>query len=181
MIGRVSARWMAAVAALLVWALAAGSALFWYLRVGSVTQSQGAPVAGSGLGMTPADAQQVARALGATDAAPAAEAPPPDVLGRLALRGVVTQGGQGAALIAVDGKPPKPLRVGAGLPVEGDWRVQALEPHAVVLAAGDRQARLQMPEPGQRKSGTARPEGAAPTQGPQPVAAEVPAGEVRVR
>jgi general secretion pathway protein C len=56
-------------------------------------------------------------------------------------------GNHGAALIAVDGKPPKPVRVGAALDgVEGGWKLQSLAPRAAVLATdGHQQARLEMP------------------------------------
>ncbi|MFT4194233.1 type II secretion system protein N, partial [Ottowia sp.] len=91
----------------------------------------------------------VARMLGAPE--PTAAAPAPDVVSRLALRGIVTHGSRGAALIAVDGKPAKPVRVGAPLDgVEGGWKVQAVEPRAVVLAADGRQARLEMPKLSER-------------------------------
>ena len=52
----------------------------------------------------------------------------------------------GAALIAEQGQPPKPYRVGAKLP--GGWTLQAVLRRSAVLDAGDgRQMRLQMPEP----------------------------------
>jgi general secretion pathway protein C len=140
----------------LVWALLAGSALFWVLRAGSQWQPVSAQVTGGSPGMLVADARMVARALGASGAVDAA--PAPDVVSRLALRGIVTHGSRGAALIAVDGKPARPVRVGAALEgVEGGWILQSLDPGAAVLAAGDQQARLEMP----RKSSPATPEASA--------------------
>ena len=92
----------------------------------------------------------MARALGATSAAATA---PPDVAGRLVLRGVVTHGGRGAALIAVDGRAAKPLRVGGLLDgVDGDWRLRSVSPHAAVLVADGRELRLEMPAPAARSS-----------------------------
>jgi general secretion pathway protein C len=128
-----------------VWALLAGSALFWALRAGSPWEPVPAQVAGTPPGALVADARRVAQALGASGAGDAA-APAPDVLSRLMLRGVVTHGSRGAALIAVDGKPAKPVRVGAVLEgVEGGWTLQSVAPRVAVLAAGDQQARLEMP------------------------------------
>ena len=144
MMWRSSPRLTASVLTALVWALLAGSAVFWAMRMGGAPLVN-APVAGGPAGAAPVDAHLVARMLGAPDgAAPAA--PAANITSRLALRGIVTYEGRGAALIAVDGKPPKPVRVGATLPgVEGGWAVQSLTPRTVVLAAGDQQAQLSMP------------------------------------
>jgi len=140
---RLPPRLTAGLAAALIWALAAGSALFWALRASGAGAPVDAQVAG---GPTPGaptpDAHAVARVLGVPDAA-AAQAP--DVVSRLALRGIVTHDGLGAALIAVDGKPAKPVRVGAALEGVDGWTLQSVSPRAVVLAAGAQQARLEMP------------------------------------
>ena len=152
--GRLSPRLTAGLLTLAIWALVAGSALFWALRLGSGPQRPDAAVAGGPPpgGMT-VDTQAVARALGAVDAPAAAAAPAPDVVARLALRGIVTHGGRGAALIAIDGKPARPVRVGATLDgVEGGWTVRSVTPRAVVLAADGREARLEMPPLAQRSS-----------------------------
>ncbi len=137
-------RFAPALAALLLWALAAGSALYWALHAASSAPPAAAATAAPGL--PPLDAQAVARGLGAADdAPPAAQAAPPDA--RYALAGVVAHGSErGAALIAEQGQPPKPYRVGAKLP--GGWTLQAVLRRSAVLDAGDgRQMRLQMPEP----------------------------------
>jgi general secretion pathway protein C len=124
-----------------------------------------APVAGGAPAALTVDSAQVARALGATAAAPAAPAAAPELGGRLALKGVVTHGGQGAALIALDGKPARPLRVGALLEgVDGGWRLRAVSPHAAVLAADGRELRLEMPAPAARTAAA----GAAPMSPPLP-------------
>ena len=142
-------------ATLLVWALAVGSAMFWWLQPGAVAPAGGSAVAGAApVGGPAVDVAAVARALGAQPggAAPAA----PDVAARLALRGVLTHGRGGAALIAVDGQPAKPLRVGARLEgLDGDWKLRAVTPHAAVLAAGGRELRLELPLPDQRPAGGA--------------------------
>lgn len=180
---RASPRLAAGVAAALVWALAAASVLLWFLRIGSVGAPDAVPVAGQGAGMGPVDVRQVAQALGAADAGAARSAPAPDVLARLKLHGVVTQNGRGAALISVDGKPAKPVRAGAALPdVGGGWAVQTLAPHAVVLAADGRQARLEMPPLDQRPRGDALfPDGvppAAPAQAGQWQQSHMPAPQM---
>lgn len=151
---------------LALWALVAGSALWWWLRVGQLSAPLRAPVAGAATAVAAVDTAQVARALGATASAPAAAAPAPDLAGRLALRGIVTHQGRGAALIAVDGKPARPLRVGAALEgVDGGWRLRALSPHAAVLAADGRELRLEMPALAARSSAG---DAVAPPRPPMP-------------
>ena len=148
-----SPRLTAGLLTLALWALVAGSALWWWLRVGQLSAPWRAPVAGAAPPVTAVDSAQVARALGAVPAAQAASAPAPDVAGRLALRGIVTYQGRGAALIAVDGKPARPLRVGATLEgVDGGWRLRSVSPHAAVLAADGRELRLEMPALARRSS-----------------------------
>jgi general secretion pathway protein C len=156
-----SPRLTAGLSAALIWALTAGSALFWALHAGGQRTPVDAQVAGgppSGA-LTP-DAQAVGRLLGVSG--PAA-APGPDVVGRLALRGIVTHGHRGAALIAVDGKPAKPVRVGAALEgVDGGWKLQSVAPRSVVLAADGQQARLEMPPLSERASASSAPAAARP-------------------
>lgn len=139
------------VATLLVWALVAGSAVFWLLRLGGGQLPIDVPVAGSRTAGGPAvDPRLVARALGAegdTTGTPA----PAEVTSRLRLLGVVTHEGRGAALIAVDGKPARPVRVGATVPgLDGDWTVRGVTPHAALLMSDGREARLEMPPLDQR-------------------------------
>ena len=77
------------------------------------------------------DSASVARALGG-GAAPIANVVAP-VSSRFVLAGVVTGGvHRGAALIAVDGKPAKPYRVGAV--VSEQWVLASVQPRLVVLA-----------------------------------------------
>lgn len=174
---RLSPRASAGLLTLLIWALAAGSALFWALRLGTGPQRPDAAVAGGPPpGGVAVDTRTVARALGAVDASASAAAPAPDVVGRLKLRGIVTHGSRGAALIAIDGKPPKPVRVGAALEgVEGGWTLRSVSPSAVVLAADDREARLEMPPLSQRSSAGDAVAPARPLPPPAPPAAPVPA------
>ncbi|MCL1961890.1 MAG: hypothetical protein FWG56_09010 [Desulfovibrionaceae bacterium] len=166
-----SPRLATGLAAALVWALAAGSALFWALRAGGGGTLVDAPAAGGPLpGAAAPDARAVGRVLGVPGSATAA-APASDITSRLTLRGIVTQGSHGAALIAVDGKPPRPVRAGAALEgVEGGWTLQSVTPSAVVLAAGDEQARLEMPPLSARSSAS---DAAAPAR---PAPAMMPPG-----
>ncbi|HQD15607.1 MAG TPA: type II secretion system protein N [Ottowia sp.] len=165
MTARLAPRLATGLPTLLLWALLAASALWWWLRAGQPVAPPQAPVAGGAPAALTVDSAQVARALGATAAAPAAPAAAPELGGRLALKGVVTHGGQGAALIALDGKPARPLRVGALLEgVDGGWRLRAVSPHAAVLAADGRELRLEMPAPAARTAAV----GVAPVAPPLP-------------
>ncbi|MFD1711646.1 hypothetical protein FVQ98_07845 [Ottowia sp. GY511] len=175
-----SSRWAVGGVTLAVWALAAGSALFWYLRAGDTGLPVKAPATGAGNGAVQVDTRVVARTLGAPEARVATE-PAADVTGRLALRGVVTHQGRGAALISVDGKPPvKPLLVGAVLEGLDGWAIRSVSQRAVVIAAGERQAKLEMPAMELRSSkGDAvappRPAQPATTPGLLPAPAPAPA------
>lgn len=141
-----SSRWAVSGLTVAVWALAAGSALFWYLRAGSTGVPTQVAAVGSGPGAVQVDTRAVARTLGAPDASANHQQAAPDITGRLALRGVVTQQGRGAALISVDGKPPvKPLRVGAAVDGADGWSVRSVSQRAVVIVADGREARLEMP------------------------------------
>jgi len=86
---------------------------------------------------------------------------------------VVTHGARGAALIALDGQPARPLRVGAELEgVEGGWRLRSVAPHGALLAAaGGRELRLEMPPLERRSSGSAA---AVPSHPAPPVPAGRP-------
>ncbi|MES2186080.1 MAG: type II secretion system protein N [Pseudomonadota bacterium] len=104
-------RWAPPAATAVLWALAAGSALFWGLRLsGPASAPAYAPIAASEA--PDADAGALGRVLGAVrseapQAAPAAS--------RFVLLGVLADvsSGGGAALLAVDGQPARPFRVGS--------------------------------------------------------------------
>ncbi len=113
---------------LVVWALAAASVAYWGLRLlARPGMPAPAPLAASAL--VASDPAVVARLLGAT---PAQAAPQASLASRFALSGVVAGApGGGAALIAVDGKPASPFRVGS-----------AVEEGLVLQSASARQATL---------------------------------------
>ena len=115
----------------LLWAGAAGCAVFWGLRLAG--PASGAMLAPVELGApVSADPAAVARLLGATTGPVAAA--PVAVASRFTLIGVLAgrQNG-GAALIAVDGKPARPVRVGGTL--EEGLVLQSLSGRKAVLGA----------------------------------------------
>ena len=158
--------WLPRIVTFALAAVAAGSAVYWVLQ-------WPAPAAPSGVAVAdmqppvPANTAAVAWALGAPGGAgvaggnPALAAP---ALGssRFALTGVVAGASQaGAALIAVDGKPPKPFVVGASV---GDgWVLRSVQARRAVLVRSGALAQpdvadaaalvLEMPAPFNSKKG----------------------------
>ena len=128
------ARWPSVTATVVLWAAAAASIVFWGLRM--ATPADGVrPPAVSTVAALNVDSAAVARVLGAQPAVERVVAAP-DAASRFHLLGVVADDtGRGAALIAVDGKPPRPYRVGATL-AEG-YVLQSLDARAVNIG-GDR-------------------------------------------
>lgn len=125
--------------------LAAASVVFWGLRLAAPPESTAPPALVSA--PVAVDPAEVAKAFGATTAPLASLAP--DAGNRFVLLGVVADGDQrGAALIAVDGKAPRPYRVGQQL---GDGYVlQSVDLRAAKLGAGadtPTLLTLQMPKP----------------------------------
>jgi general secretion pathway protein C len=138
--------WPARVAAFILAAAAAGSLVVWglQLRAPMATALPAPPVQPQ----LQVDAGVVARALGAATGAAAPQAAPALTSSRMALVGVLAHGSQGgAALIAVDGKPPKPVTVGGR--VGEDWVLASVAPRRAVLrnaaGAGDETFTLEMP------------------------------------
>lgn len=141
--------WLPRTGSFAVWLLAAGCAVYWGLKLPAVsTSAPAAPVATGPA--APADPAAVARLLGATAAAAGAgPAAAPAQSTRFALVGVVSARSRGgAALIAVDGKPAKPYRVGAQ--VEDGLVLQSVAPRRATLgpaAEGPAAFTLEMPLP----------------------------------
>ncbi|WPB57500.1 type II secretion system protein N [Xylophilus sp. GOD-11R] len=114
-----------------LWALAFASAAFWGLRLSA--PPAGAPYAppAAPLPATP-DSAALARLLGALPEPDAPGAPPE--AGRFSLIGVLAgRTSAGAALIAVDGQPAKPFRVGSQV-VPG-YVLKSVGPRRIVLGA----------------------------------------------
>lgn len=124
--------WGVRLATLALWLLAAASTVYWGLRLSAPAGGPGVPAVVASL---PApDAQALARLLGAQAAAPQA-LPVASAPSRFALVGVLAgrQSGGGAALIAIDGQPARPYRVGAT--VDAGLVLQSLGPREAHLGA----------------------------------------------
>ncbi|MDD2730318.1 type II secretion system protein N [Malikia sp.] len=131
-------RWLAAG----LWLLAGLSASYWGLHGWGDAELASVPAPAAE--RTLADPRAVARGLGA--GVPVAAEPAPADASRHVLLGVVrAAGGRGAALIATDGQPPKPYRVGAALP--GGLLLRELTPREAWLgpAEGEATQRLSLP------------------------------------
>jgi general secretion pathway protein C len=131
MVSNLHSRWAVAGATFVLWALVAAGAVYWGLKLSGRTAAATAPAAART--PAPADPAAVARLLGSGPQA-ATAAPVASVASRFALVGVVASRGDNAtALIAVDGKPAKPFRVGGA--VDEGLVVQSVEARRVILAA----------------------------------------------
>ena len=113
-----------ALAAGLLWLAAGLSIGYWVLQAWG--RSPVTAVAAVPTPQPQTDVASVARALGALPAAQPEAAAPVALASRYRLLGVVSRPGQrGAALIALDGQPPRPYTVGAAL--EGGLMLQAVD------------------------------------------------------
>ncbi len=133
-------RWLAAG----LWLLAGLSASYWGLRAWGDAElvNVPAPVAEP----VAVDPQAVARGLGAASAVASPAEGEPIEASRHVLLGVVRDGaGRGAALIASDGQPAKPYRIGDELP--GGLLLRELTPREVLLGPveGEATQRLSLP------------------------------------
>lgn len=123
--------WLARLAAFLVAMLLAASVVYWVMRWPARDGGPALPVAAAPDALPAADAPALARLLGA-NTAPVAAVAAPDAASRFRLTGIVATGaGKGVALVAMDGKPAKPYRVGSQLG-EG-WVLQSVEARSVAL------------------------------------------------
>ncbi len=131
MVSTLQSRWAVAGSTFVLWALVAASAVYWGLKLTARAGAVAAPVAVRT--PPPADPVAVARLLGSSPKGPEG-VPVASVSSRFVLTGVVaSRNRQGAALIAVDGKPAKPFGVGAA--VEEGLVLQSVEGRRAVLAA----------------------------------------------
>ncbi len=150
---RMSARWWT----LVVWALAAGSALFWGLKV----FVKAAPLPPHTQTAAPAVATRgdLSRLLGAdAPVAVASATPEPAADARFQLIGVVSPRSpqaarEGVALIAVDGQAPKAFRVGSV--VDGQNVLQAVAARGATLGprGGPALVALDLPPPAPAATG----------------------------
>ncbi len=126
------ARWPSA----LIWAVVGFSAVAWFLHIqGLYASRQLAPAAQIDAQSAP-DTVALARLLGDGEApvASAVAQPSNPVAGRFSLAGVVLSGGNSVALISVEGKPPKPVMIGAE--VEGGWVLRHVGVKRAELSSG---------------------------------------------
>ncbi|HWI79315.1 MAG TPA: type II secretion system protein N [Ramlibacter sp.] len=130
MVTTLGSRWAVAGSTFALWALVAASAAYWGLKLSGGDDVATAPPAARS--PAPADPAAVARVLGSSPTV-ATAAPPPSAGSRFALVGVVANRGHGgAALVSIDGKPPKPFRVGTA--VEEGLVLQSVDARRAVLA-----------------------------------------------
>ncbi|MDO9313482.1 MAG: type II secretion system protein N [Burkholderiaceae bacterium] len=123
--------------ALIVWALVAGSLVFWGLRLFAQAAPSPTPaVASSDLMASQGD---LTRLFGAAPVAPPVdviEALAPDVSARFRLTGVMAPkrpSEQGLAVISVDGNPARVYRVGAL--IEGEWVLREVSLRTATVAS----------------------------------------------
>jgi len=138
--------WTPRLAAFAVAMMLAGSLVFGGLQWPHADTGRPLPQVPTRSDQTPVDATVVARLLGA-DAASAAPAAAPDAASRYRLTGVIASGqGRGIALIAIDGKAPKPYRV--GMVLEEGLVLQSVERRLAIVGAeakGPERFRLELP------------------------------------
>ncbi|WP_298932893.1 type II secretion system protein N [uncultured Ramlibacter sp.] len=149
MLSKLQSLWVVRGASFLLWALVAGSAVFWALRL-AASPSGGAVAAPLPRAVAPADAALVARLLGASAQSAATAAPVASLASRFALVGVVAGAQRGAALIAVDGKPARPFRVGSQID-EGLWLLSVQGQQAALAASANGPAVLTLELPALRR------------------------------
>jgi general secretion pathway protein C len=112
--------------------LLAASVVFWAMRWPARETARELPLPAGNMEVPAASATVLARLLGA-GSSPAENVVAPDAASRFRLIGVVGLGsGQGVALVSIDGKPPRPYRVGSVL--EEGLMLQSVEPKRVALA-----------------------------------------------
>ena len=149
-------RWPAATVTTLLWGLAGASGVFWGLRL-STPPDAPVPRAVAGAAVAVPEPLALSRLLGGSPAETVLAALPA-ASSRFVLRGVVAdRDGQGAALVAVDGKPARPFRVGGQL-TEG-YVLQSVTVRAATLGArvdGVPALTLQLPVPPMAIPGPAR-------------------------
>lgn len=141
--------WPVRIATFAVFALAAASAAFWFLKVWGASQPGRVGLAAVA-SAPPLDPQAVAQVLGGGAAALRVADLPVAASSRFVLRGVVADTAHaGVALIAVDGKPAKPFAVGTV--IDGRLLLQSVNGRRAVLASamdGAPEVALELPLPG---------------------------------
>ncbi len=127
----------------MLWALAAGSAAFWFLQNLAVSSSDTASTSQMMAASSPKQndnlTPQVALALGAINpVAPTSASVLAAMQARFQLQGIVANGTRGAVLISVDGKPAKPYRVGAA--IEDGLEVTSVKARSAAMGSNGTEA-----------------------------------------
>jgi general secretion pathway protein C len=135
------ALWFSRIVTFVFAALAAGSAVYWGLQWSSLGGGAAVAAVDSPQQWT-AQTSAVEKALGGLGQAPGLDSGAPSaplLATRFVLIGVVAGTSQaGAALIGVDGKPPRPFEVGARL--ADDWVLKSVQGRRAVLARNGAEA-----------------------------------------
>lgn len=117
-----------------MWAALAASAVFWGLRLG--TRSAPLPPQARTVAVDQAARGDVLRLLAGPAAASATAVAEPQIASRFRLVGVMAAANEqsaaaGLALLSIDGKPARAIRVGAV--VDGDWVLQSVSARRVEI------------------------------------------------
>lgn len=138
------------VCAFVIWALVAGTVVFWGLRM--FVRAPEAPAHAVPVGAAVAVRGDLARLLGAAPVATAAAAATPEASSRFRLLGVMAPkgpqaeaSGQGVALIAVDGKPARAFAVGARLDTDLVLQAVSLRSASIGPPEGVASVKLEIP------------------------------------
>jgi general secretion pathway protein C len=125
-----------------IWTLAAASVAFWVLRWPSSDLPLTVNTATATSLSSPNQGAQTARALGQPHAKSAS--PVLQASSQYKLMGVIASAsGQGSALIATDGQPPKAYRVGQS--VQDGWNLVALTARQARLRSSGAEILLELP------------------------------------
>ncbi|MEO8806235.1 MAG: hypothetical protein ABI433_09135 [Burkholderiaceae bacterium] len=171
---------LARLSAFVIWALVAATAVFWGLRLW--VRSAEAPQYTVPVGDVVVARGDLSRLLGATPAATAAVVATPELASRFRLIGIMApkaaaasaQAGQGVALIAVDGKPPKAFVVGSALDTNMVLQSVSLRTAAIGPAQGSAAVTLELPPLAAAATGTLPALGAGAPRNPATAPAPVP-------
>ena len=137
-----TSHWSSGLAAC-AWALAAASAVYWGLQLTSPQTVQSATSLSTAPERQPEVAPAIARALGQMAAQ---EGPKAQTNSQFKLLGVIaSSSGQGSALIATDGQPPKAYRVGQA--VQDGFTLVSLTPRQARLQSSSADVLLELPNP----------------------------------
>lgn len=130
-----------------LWAFVTASLAYWALKLGRSPSVAVAPVVRTTAQIDPAVVAQLLGSVPQAAVSAGGTAPAPSLASRFSLLGVVAARSRGgAALIAIDGKPARPFRVGSA--VEDGLLLQAVEGRRALLGGsvqGPAQLTLELP------------------------------------